>query len=203
MVEAVLAAVVGAGLKPRGVDLSAFAMIRVLGGGRPDSALYLSIGGVANLAVVVDGVCTFTRVTGAGIEGMSIELSERRSLTLEHAREWLRHVGLERPIEEIDGDAEIVADARTVLSEGTRRLASEVRASLEFHATQSSASSELERAILTGAAVAIPGFAETFSHELGMPVETRSVGASASVTAANELAGMTIAAGLAVEEVSA
>lgn len=203
MVEAVMAAVVGAGLKPRGVDLSAFAMIRVLGAGRPDSALYLSIGGVANLAVVVDGVCTFTRVTGAGIEGMSIELAERRGLTLEHARKWVRHVGLELPIEEIDGDEDIVADARSVLTDGTRRLATEVRASLEFHATQNAAGAELERAVLTGAAVGVAGFAEAFSRELGIPVETRNVAADADVIAANELAGMTIAAGLAVEEVSA
>ncbi|HEX8157590.1 MAG TPA: type IV pilus assembly protein PilM [Solirubrobacteraceae bacterium] len=203
MVEAVLAAVVGAGLKPRGVDLSAFAMIRALGAGRPDSALYLSIGGVANLAVVVDGVCIFTRVTGAGIEGMSIELAERRGLTLEHARDWLRHVGLERPIEEIEGDEEIVADSRTILNDGTRRLAAEVRASLEFHATQTPAGAEQDRAVLTGAAVDLPGFPEAFSRELGMPVETRSIAAAADVADASELAGLTIAAGLAVEEVSA
>jgi type IV pilus assembly protein PilM len=204
MVETILAGVVGAGLKPRGVDLSAFAMIRVLGGGRPDSALYLSIGGVANLAVVVDGVCAFTRVTGAGLEGMSIELAERRSLTLEHARGWLRHVGLERELDEIDGDEEIVADARTILSDGTRRLASEVRGSLEFHATLSMAAANLDLAVLTGAAVAVPGFTDAFSRELGMPVEARSVAAAASdVADAGELAGMTIAAGLAVEEAAA
>jgi type IV pilus assembly protein PilM len=203
MVEAVLTAVVGAGLKPRGVDLSAFAMIRVLGGGRPDSALYLSIGGVANLAVVVDGVCTFTRVTGAGLEGMGIELAERRGLTLEHARKWLRHVGLERPLEEIEGDEEIIADARVVLNDGTRRLAGEVRASLEFHATQTAAGDAPESAVLTGAAVSVPGFAEAFSRELGMPVEARSVDAAADVADMDELSGMTIAAGLAVEEVSA
>lgn len=203
MVQAVLSAVVGAGLKPRGVDLSAFAMIRVLGDGRPDSALYLSIGGVANLAVVVGGVCTFTRVTGAGIEGMSIELAERRTLTLEHARRWLRHVGLERPIAEIDGDQEIIAAARTVLSDGTRRLATEVRASLEFHANHTLAGAELTSAVLTGAAVGVPGFADAFSRELGMPVQERSVAARADVATTIELAGMTIAAGLAVEEVSA
>lgn len=203
MVEAVVAAVVGAGLKPRGVDLSAFAMIRVLGGGRPDSALYLSVGGMSNLAVVVDGVCTFTRVTGAGLEGMGIELAERRQLTLEHARMWLRHVGFERDLADVDGDPEIVADARAVLSEGTRRLATDVRASLEFHRTQT-VSGDVDRAILTGAAVAVPGFAEALSGELGMPVETRSVIADGNTGVdAGELAGVTVAAGLAVEQVAA
>ncbi|MDQ3677791.1 MAG: pilus assembly protein PilM [Actinomycetota bacterium] len=203
MVEAVMAAAAGAGLKPRGIDLSAFAMIRVLGGGRPDSALYLSVGGLANLALVVEGFCLFTRVTGAGLEGMAIELAERRTLTLEHARMWLRHVGFESDLADIDGDPEIIADARTVLTDGTRRLASEVRASLEFHQTQAVSGAQVERAVLTGAAVAVPGFAEALAAELGMPVETRSVTAAEDVAKDSDLAGMTIAAGLAVAEVSA
>jgi type IV pilus assembly protein PilM len=204
MVEAAVAAASAAGLKTRGVDLSAFAMIRILGGRRKtDSGLYLSIGGMANLAVVVDGVCTFTRVTGAGLEGMGIELAERRSLTVAHARMWLRHVGLERDLAEIDGDPEILADARAVLVLGTRRLAGDIRASLEFHRTQAVAGAEVERAVLTGAAVAVPGFAEALGAELGMPVQTRSVAAGNGFGGDGDLAGMTVAAGLAVEAVPA
>jgi type IV pilus assembly protein PilM len=201
MVETILAAVTGAGLKPRGVDLSAFAMIRALGGGRADSALYLSVGGMANLAVVVDGVCLFTRVTGAGLEGMGIELAERRSLTLEHARMWLRRTGLEHELEEVDGDPDIIRDARAILTEGTRRLATEVRASLEFHQTQASAA-DIARAVLTGVAASVPGFADALSAELGMPVQTSSVAACDGLAAGIDLGGMTIAAGLAVERVT-
>jgi len=203
MVEAVLAAVTGAGLRPRGVDLSAFAMIRALSGGHPEPGLYLAVGGMANLAVVVDGTCQFTRVTGAGLEAMGIELAERRTLTLEHARMWLRHVGLVRPLQDIDGDAKIVADARTVLADGTRRLAAEVRASLEFQRTQAVVGTAVERAILTGPAVDVPGFAETLSSELAMPVEARSVSAGKGFSSDIPLAGVTVAAGLAVEEVAA
>jgi type IV pilus assembly protein PilM len=204
MVEAAIAAATAAGLKTRGVDLSAFAMIRILGGRRKtDSGLYLSIGGMANLAVVVDGVCTFTRVTGTGLEGMGIELAERRSLTVAHARMWLRHVGLQGDLAEIDGDAGIIEDARAVLVQGTRRLAGDIRASLEFHRTQAVAGADVERAVLTGVAVAVPGFAEALAAELGMPVETRSVTAGKHFNGDGDLAGMTVAAGLAVEEVPA
>jgi type IV pilus assembly protein PilM len=202
MVEAILAAVSGAGLKPRGVDLAAFAMIRALGGGRSDSALYLSVGGMANLAVVVDGVCLFTRVTGAGLEGMGIELAERRSLTLEHARMWLRHTGLQDDIETIDGDDDVIRDARAILIDGTRRLATEVRASLEFHQTQTS-TADISHAVLTGVAASVPGFADALSAELGMPVQTRSVEASDQVPSTTDLGGMTVAAGLAIEQVAA
>ncbi len=202
MVEAVLAAVAGAGLKPRGVDLAAFAMIRALGAGRKDSAVYLSVGGMANLAVVVDGVCLFSRVTGAGLESLGIDLAERRALTLEHARMWLRHVGFEDELDTIDGDADIIRDARAILVEGTRRLATEVRASLEFHQTQAAAADEIARAVLTGVAASVPGFADALSAELGMPVETRNVAASPELPASVDLGGMTVAAGLAVEAVS-
>ena len=44
---------------------------------------------------------------------MASELAERRGLTLEHARGWLRHVGLLVPIDDLDGDPEIVAEARS------------------------------------------------------------------------------------------
>lgn len=200
MVDSVVAAVTNAGLKARGVDLSAFAMIRALGDGRADSALYLSVGGMANLAVVIDGVCLFTRVTGAGLEGMGIELAERRSLTLEHARMWLRHTGMEADTDDIDGDRGIIRDARAILTEGTRRLATEVRASLEFHQTQAAAG-DIARAVLTGAAASVPGFADALSSELGIPVQTRTVAACDGLPAAIDLGGMTIAAGLAVEQV--
>ena len=202
MIDAILAAVTGAGLKPRGVDLAAFAMIRALGGGHSDSALYLSVGGMANLAVVVDGVCLFTRVTGAGLEGMGIELAERRSLTLEHARMWLRHTGLQDDLDDIEGDSDVIRDARAILTEGTRRLATEVRASLEFHQTQAAAA-EIAHAVLTGAAASVPGFADALSSELGMPVHTRCVEACDELATSIDLSGMTVAAGLAVEQVPA
>jgi len=203
MVQAVLAATVRAGLKPVGVDLSAFAMIRALGGGRPESALYLCVGGVSNLAVVDNGVCVFTRVTGGGLEGMAIELAERRSLTLAHARMWLRHIGFDDELDTIDGDREIIADARAVLADGTRRIASDVRGSLEFYRTQAPVDLDRERVVLTGAAVAIAGFAAALAAELHMPVEQRNVDAAADIAESAQLAGMTVAAGLAVERMAA
>jgi type IV pilus assembly protein PilM len=204
MVAAAIAAASGAGLTTRGVDLSAFAMIRILGGRRQtDSGLYLSIGGMANLAVVMEGVCTFTRVTGAGLEGMGIDLAERSSLTVVHARQWLRHVGVERPVHEIEGDPEIVGHARAVLLQGVRRLAGDIRASIEFHRTQTQTGAESDRAVLTGAAVAIPGFPAALEAELGIPVESRGVTASKDYSGSDDLAGMTVAAGLAIESVPA
>jgi Tfp pilus assembly PilM family ATPase len=89
------------------------------------------------------------------------------------------------------------------LVQGTRRLANEVRASLEFHLSQTVDGADVDRAILTGPAVNVAGFAEALSVELGMPVEARSVAGAKDFHDETPLAGVTVAAGLAVEQAPA
>ena len=214
MVDRLLEAVRRAGLRPEGVDLSAFAMIRALdkspaapsgegedtGETRASSVLYVSVGGLTNLAIAERGICRFTRVAAGGLEGMVAQLSERRGLTLEHSRQWLNHVGLSAPVEQIEGDAEIVTEARTVLSDGVRRIADDVRNSIDYYRAQESAVS-VEEAVLTGAAVGVPGFTEQLASDLGMSVTAGVVAEAHPGTVPLEDAGrLTVAAGLAVEE---
>jgi type IV pilus assembly protein PilM len=92
MIERLLAAVRRAGLTAEGVDLSAFALIRSLYQADPDEnarVLYLNVDGLTNLAIAEGKVCRFTRVVGSGMEGMAIELAERRGIALTEARELL------------------------------------------------------------------------------------------------------------------
>jgi type IV pilus assembly protein PilM len=198
MIEKVLAAVRGAGLRPEGIDLSAFAMVRALhrrGEHEEERVLYLAIAGLTNLAVAQGSTCLFTRATGGGVEALAVELAERRALTLEHARGWLTHVGLDRPLELIDGDPDIVHEARQVLVDGVRRIAGEVRQSLDFHHAQDSGG--VSRVVLTGPVIAVPGFSEALGVELALPVEVGHVdGAPESL----EPGRLTIAAGLAITE---
>src|SRR5262245_45607381 len=83
MVERVLAALRSAGLKPEGVDLSAFAMVRALHRGGPDGeqVLYLNIGGLTNLAVARGTACTFARASGSGVGALALRLPRRSRLT--------------------------------------------------------------------------------------------------------------------------
>jgi type IV pilus assembly protein PilM len=201
MVDRVLTALRAAGLKPVGVDLSAFAMVRALhrAGGEDEQVLYLSVGGLTNLAVARGTLCSFARASGSGVEALAADLAERSQLTREHAHGWLGHVGLEMPIEDIEGDAEIVENARRVLLDGVRRIAADVRSSLDFHRMQDENAS-VSRAILTGQAAAIPGFALALASELGMTVEEGVVdGAPDDV----EAGLLTVAAGLALTEAPA
>ncbi|HEX7297690.1 MAG TPA: type IV pilus assembly protein PilM [Solirubrobacteraceae bacterium] len=201
VVERLVNAVSRAGLKPAGIDLSAFAMVRALSSGAPadEHVLYLCVSGTTNLAVAQGSTCLFTRVSGAGIETLSVELAERQGLTLDHAQAWLSHVGLEAPLESIEGDPDIVKEARHVLLDGARRIASDVRNSLDFH-TMSGATSPITCAVLTGAAMDVPGFAAALQSEMSMPVEARGVPGGPD---AIEPGRLTVAAGLAVSEVPA
>ena len=204
MVERLLEATRKAGLRPQGIDLSAFAMIRALHHpGTTGATLYISIGGITNLAVAMGSTCVFTRVLAQGTETMAGELAERRGLTLDHANGWLKHVGLEGSVDAIEGDPDIVTEARSVLVDGVRRISDELRNSLDFHAMQAGASG-VERAILTGAAAAIPGFADQLGDELGRPVSVGAVlegkpGGFNGIDAGR----LAVAAGLTVSEVPA
>jgi type IV pilus assembly protein PilM len=201
MINRLLEATRLAGLRPHGIDLSAFAMIRALHqSGATGATLYISVGGMTNLAVADGTTCVFTRVVGHGTESMAGELAERRGLTLEHAHGWLKHVGLLTALDDIDGEPEIIVEARSVLTEGVRTIADDVRNSLDFYNMQEGAAAA-ERLVLTGPAVAIPGFPEQLGDEIALPLEVRLVpegrpGAFGGI----DVGRLVVAAGLAVEE---
>jgi type IV pilus assembly protein PilM len=179
-------------------------MIRALHRGDVSgSAVYVNVGGLTNLAIAEGKTCVFTRVIPYGIESVAGDLAERRGLTLEHAHGWLKHVGMLSPVEEIEGDAEIVVEARSVLTDGVRRIGDEVRNSLDFHVMQDG-STPVERVVLTGPAIAIPGFAEHIGQQIGLSVDVGVV-AEGKAGAFGGVDGgrLAIAAGLAVDEVPA
>ncbi len=108
MVAASLKPLKDAGLEPVGVDLSAFGMIRALGGGAgapaatdaeqppPSAVLYCNVGDVTNLAIAKGRSCLFTRISPVGLEDIAGNLASTTGLSPEHAQMWLDHVGLEQ-----------------------------------------------------------------------------------------------------------
>ncbi len=192
-VERVLAAVRGAGLRPEGIDLSAFAMVRALSTDDAPTA-FLAVAGMTNLAIAQGGEVLFTRVSGSGLEGMAQTLAERRGAPVDEARNALLSTGLEGEIE--PGEEEEGLAARSVLVEGVRRLAGEVRASLDFHQGANSGQ-QVERVVLTGPVIGVRGFVDGLTAELGLPVE---IGVVAGAPSTGDGGRYAIAAGLAVEE---
>jgi len=180
MVASFIEPIRSAGLDPVGIDLSAFGIIRALAGNgaaaeaegaeRPASAvLFCNVGDVTNLAVARGRSCLFTRVSHAGLEAPTGVLSGSLGLSPEHAAQWLAHVGLERPVEEIEGDAETVAQARAALEQGVAGLLDELRLSLDYYGAQEAAL-PVERIVLCGPGSAIPGLASRMEAGAGLPI---------------------------------
>jgi type IV pilus assembly protein PilM len=173
MVSSFLEPVRRAGLEPVGVDLSAFGMIRALAGGTNgadgEAVLYCNVGDVMNLAVARGRACLFTRVSNIGLEEIAGRVGAETGLSVEHATQWLAHVGLASPLEEIDGDAAVVSHVRRVLEEGLAGLVDELRLSLDYYGAQESAV-PVGRVVLCGPGSAIPGLAEQMAEPIGLTI---------------------------------
>ncbi|MBA3865507.1 MAG: type IV pilus assembly protein PilM [Solirubrobacterales bacterium] len=206
MITASLKPLRDAGLHPVGVDLSAFGLIRALGGngsaadderGHPSTTLFCNIGDGTNLAVANGRSCLFTRVAPAGPEGIAADLSAGTGLALENARLWLAHVGLAQPLEAIEGDPALIAQVRGALERGASALLDELRLSLDFYGAQEGAVA-VERIVLTGPGSVIPGLAEQMAPVLGLPIEVGRPAALAGLDPA-AAARLTLSYGLALE----
>ena len=232
MLNQVMNALEGAGVRPVGIDHSAFGMIRALAGeagsavgsgeyvsapsyeerigaqaggeaaesGVPHqpARLYCNFGDITNLAVARGRACLFTRISAFGIEGIAQKLAERRQLTLEHARQWLTHVGLDQPVEQVEGDPEHIAVARECLSEGVAKLADELRLSLEYYGAQEGAVA-VEGIVACGPGATIPGLVDRLQRDLGHPFTVARPSALSHLDDTTA-ARFTLSYGLALEE---
>ncbi len=233
MISQVLDALSIAGVRPIGIDHSAFGMIRALarevgspvGPGQFVNApayeervaahatgaaavpvaeahvpakLFCNLGDVTNLAVARGSSCLFTRIASFGVEGIAQKLAERRRLTVEHSRQWLTHVGLEQPVEAIEGDPEHVSAARECLADGAARLADELRVSMDYYAAQEGAVA-IEGVVVCGPGTRIPGMVERLQRSLGHSFSVarpRALGHLDDASAVRQ----TLSYGLALEE---
>jgi type IV pilus assembly protein PilM len=207
MVAASLKPLRDAGLEPVGVDLSAFGMIRALGElaapaeqeaeAATPAVLYCNIGDVTNLAVAKGRSCLFTRVSPAGLEDIISGFASATGLSQEHAKQWLDHVGLERPVAEIEGDPDTVGNARGALENGAAALLDELRLSLDFYAAQEAAV-PVERIVICGPGSVIAGLAGQMEPVLGLPISVGQPAALGGLDPATA-ARLTLPFGLALE----
>ncbi|HTU96376.1 MAG TPA: pilus assembly protein PilM, partial [Solirubrobacteraceae bacterium] len=87
-VDVLLDALRRAGLKPEGIDLSVFSVIRSLNHHVEQAegpVLYAQLGDLVNIAIAEDGVCRFTRQAPQGLAMVLGRLAENRGVPLEDA----------------------------------------------------------------------------------------------------------------------
>ena len=207
MVVSLLEALRKAGLRPLGIDLSAFGMIRALDVTPPlpvegeegqvqRTTLYSYLGDITNLAVARGGECLFTRVAPFGIENVARQVANGAGLDMDDARDALLDVGLEESIDSFDEDPESARAIREALEEGASKLIDELRMSLDFYSAQEGAS-PIEGVVLCGPGSTIPGLPERIQVGLGLGIE---VMAPAALRDLNEedAARLTVSYGLAI-----
>lgn len=211
MLSGITEAMRRAGVRLVGIDHSSFALIRALAGNTAgptadtlvaDDAiggtLYCHLGDVTNLAVARGPYCVFSRLLGFGMEGIAQSLAASSGLNLEHARQWLIHVGLDAPVDELEGDPQVLAHSREALASGVATLVDELRRSLEYYATLED-SVRVDDLVVAGPGIAIPGLVDRLERELPVPV--RAAVPEPLRGAAGAAAGrLTLSYGLGLEE---
>jgi type IV pilus assembly protein PilM len=208
MVASLLDALRKAGLRPVGIDLSAFGMIRALDDTPPlpadadeegqipsTTTLYCYLGDITNLAVARGGECLFTRVAPFGIESIAQRVAEGQNMPMEEARDALLDVGLEEPLEGF-GDPDEAGSVREALEEGASKLVDELRLSLDFYSTQEGASA-VERVVLCGPGASVPGLPERIQVALGLGIEVMTPAALHGLDD-EDAARLTVSYGLAI-----
>ena len=150
-------------------------MVRALASEHEGAVLYINVAGLVNVAVANASGCLFTRASAGGVEAIAIGA---RRAPRAHARARPRVADPRRPRRAAGRHRRRPGAHRppraAALEDGVRELADRIRTSLNFYRTQD-ASETVELGVVTGTAVAIPGFVERLSEALRLPLEARVI----------------------------
>jgi type IV pilus assembly protein PilM len=164
-----------AGLKPEGIDLSIFAVIRALADGEHSDGpvLYAQLGDLVNIAIAESGVCHFTRQAPQGLAMVLGRLAENLAIPIDQAQAIVREAGIDQPREHQDEDGRGVNE---LLSRTAAELGSELRAAAEFYSTQFGAT--VTSGVVAGPLAPLPGFVRALSAASGLEIRCGEVQAA-------------------------
>lgn len=155
-----------AGLRPEGIDLSIFAVIRALGDSEQSSGpvLYAQLGDLVNIAIAESGVCRFTRQAPQGLAMVLGRLAESQEIPVDEAQALLKSAGRLRPDEAREEAERTVAE---LLDRTAAELGSELRAAAEFYSTQFG-SDMVTTGVVAGPLAPLPGFVQALAAASGL-----------------------------------
>ncbi len=182
-----------AGLKPEGIDLSVFSVIRALSHIESDEGpvLYAQLGDLVNIAIAEAGLCRFTRQAPQGLAMVVGRLAENRTIPADEALALLQTGGADDTVN--DGDLTVSELLRRTAIE----LGSELRAAAEFYSTQFG-SEPVTRGVVAGPLAPLPGFVDALSAASGLELTCGEVIASEDALGDVDARIAPVATGLAV-----
>jgi len=198
-VDRLLTALRRAGLKPIGIDLSMFALIRALHDHQPADGpvLYANLGDLTNIAIAETGVCRFTRLAPHGLSMLIGRLTEDLGIPPGEVLALVARIGTATSGEVLGERERAVGE---LLSRTAAELGAELRTAAEFYCTQFG-TSRITNGVVAGPLAPLPGFVEAVGAASGLELRCGHVavaGASALHDLDPRLAP--VASGLAVAE---
>lgn len=182
IVDRVVEAVQGAGLKLARIDLTPLALVRsVLGDiervqydeffSEPETAAVIHVSSdVTNLAIVEAGVPRFVRFIPFGGANFTEALSKELEVTLEEAEKIKCDLGLPAldgsvpPL--MDYDPQLVFNAQSILEREVSHYINELRLSFEFYQSQASSDVEISKVYATGSGMQLINFSSYLEASL-------------------------------------
>jgi type IV pilus assembly protein PilM len=166
MIATHLEAVAAAGLRPVGVDLNPFALLRALVGDSPigtANEVLIDVGaGVTNIVVHENGIPRFVRILVLGGEDITQALVRDLGMSREAAEQAKQTVSLTSSA----GDPQVLR----IVQERAGHFVDEVRSSLDYYQAQTG-SSRLGRVVLTGGGALLSGLTDQLAATVRLPVE--------------------------------
>jgi type IV pilus assembly protein PilM len=163
-----------AGLKPLGVDLDAFALLRAVtssadAAGGTRALVAVAVGHERTILAVSDGaVCEFTRVLEWGGATLDVALARALDRTPSEANAVKHQLSLNGGAVAGLTPVELEA-ARGVIRDELQNLAREIVSSLRYYQTRAGAL-DLGEILVTGGASQLPGALEELQAAIGAPV---------------------------------
>ena len=195
-VEALLASLRHAGLRPEGIDLSVFAAMRAVASPEPSAGpiLHAQLGDLVNIAISDGGVCHFTRQAPQGLALVIERLAEQCECTADEALKLLQVASGD----DIDDDGRDAArQVGMVLSRVADELGSELRAAADFFGTQAGVT--VTSGVITGSLAPLRGFVEALSDASGLELHCGTVNVNdAEAIGAIDRSVAPVAVGLAI-----
>ncbi len=153
-----------AGLKPIGIDLNPFSVLRLMGdttGFAEGNQVLIDIGaGVTNIVVHTGGVPTFVRILVSGGDDITYSLTSGLNTSMEEAEAAKRAATIG-----VGNDT-----ASRIVTEQADAFVDEIRSSLDYYQSQTG-SAQLSGVVLTGGGASLGGLPDRMANALRLPVE--------------------------------